>query len=193
MERTARGPPPPGSRSTGCPLAPTDSTTRSTRSTIFSPAPKEQSWRARPAFSNVWKQATFGRDAGSPMYKPVVDDGISVRFAEQRGDFDSPAGEWAEPRIGYLQHGNDPIVWIGPSVIWSKPDWLTDGERSPMLSDDMVWIPGVTAFQGVIDLILSQGVPEGRATSTATLRSTASKRSPATQGSPTTRETASPR
>ncbi|MFV0286958.1 MAG: alpha/beta-hydrolase family protein [Demequina sp.] len=114
-----------------------------------------------PSFSNVWKQATFGRDAGSPMYKPVVDDGISVRFAEQRGDFDSPAGEWAEPRIGYLQHGNDPIVWIGPSVIWSKPDWLTDGERSPMLSDDMVWIPGVTAFQGVIDLILSQGVPEG--------------------------------
>ncbi|WP_084078331.1 alpha/beta-hydrolase family protein [Demequina sp. NBRC 110057] len=113
-----------------------------------------------PSFSTVWKEATFGRDEGSPMYLPTYQDGESVRFAEQRGDLAEPEGEWAEPRVAYLQHGDDPIVWIGPSVIWSKPDWLDADQRSPMLSDDMVWIPGVTAFQGVIDLILSQGVPE---------------------------------
>ncbi|WP_234986632.1 alpha/beta-hydrolase family protein [Demequina sp. NBRC 110055] len=113
-----------------------------------------------PSFTALWKDLNARRDAGSPIFRPVLDEGENIRWAEQRGDLEALDGQWNEPHIAYLQHGDDPIVWIGPSVIWSHPEWLRDRQRSPMVSDDMFWIPGVTAFQGVIDLILSQGVPE---------------------------------
>ncbi|WP_062078824.1 alpha/beta-hydrolase family protein [Demequina globuliformis] len=113
-----------------------------------------------PSFTALWRDLQNARVDGSPYALPVLDDGRSVRWTDDTGVLAQQGGVWNEPRVAYLQHGNDPIVWIGPSVVWSKPEWLEDGERSEQLSDDMVWIPGVTAFQGVIDLILSQNVPE---------------------------------
>ncbi|WP_062464708.1 alpha/beta-hydrolase family protein [Demequina soli] len=113
-----------------------------------------------PSFTPVWQEAQNSRDAGSPYSLPVLDEGAHVRWSDAWGGLDTPSGPWEDTRVAYLQHGNDPIVWIGPSVIWSKPQWLQDGQRSDQVSPDMVWIPVVTAFQGVIDLILSTAVPE---------------------------------
>lgn len=113
-----------------------------------------------PSFTPIWAATQDARDAGSPYALPTLDGGSHVRWADAWGGLEELPGEWEETRVAYLQHGNDPIVWIGPSVIWSKPEWLIDGQRSDAVSDDMVWIPVVTAFQGVIDLILSTAVPE---------------------------------
>ncbi|WP_062292396.1 alpha/beta-hydrolase family protein [Demequina phytophila] len=113
-----------------------------------------------PSFTPVWSAAQDARDAGSPYPLPVLDDGLEVRWADAWGGLETLTGPWEPTRVAYLQHGNDPIVWIGPRVIWSKPAWLQDGQRSAQVSEDMVWIPVVTAFQGVIDLILSTAVPE---------------------------------
>ncbi|WNM25879.1 alpha/beta-hydrolase family protein [Demequina capsici] len=113
-----------------------------------------------PSFTPIWSAAQASRDAGSPYSLPVLDGGTHVRWADQWGGLQTLAGTWDDTRVAYLQHGNDPIVWIGPSVIWSEPEWLKTGQRSTAVSKDMVWIPAVTAFQGVIDLVLSTAVPE---------------------------------
>ncbi|WP_169746824.1 alpha/beta-hydrolase family protein [Demequina gelatinilytica] len=113
-----------------------------------------------PSFTRVWSDLQDARDAGSPYALPVLDEGLHVRWADAWGGLESPDSPWEETRVAYLQHGTDPVVWIGPSVIWSEPAWLRSGQRSESVSEDMVWIPVVTAFQGVIDLILSTAVPE---------------------------------
>ncbi|WP_062529417.1 alpha/beta-hydrolase family protein [Demequina rhizosphaerae] len=113
-----------------------------------------------PSFTPIWNELEDGRDAGSPYALPVLDDGAHVRWSDEWGGLETLPGAWEDTRVAYLQHGNDPIVWIGPSVIWSEPEWMLPEQRSAQVSDDMVWIPVVTAFQGVIDLILSTAVPE---------------------------------
>ncbi len=113
-----------------------------------------------PSFTPIWSAQQDARDAGSPYSLPVLDDGAHVRWTDAWGGLDAPASPWEAPRVAYLQHGNDPVVWIGPRVIWAEPEWLKTGQRSASVSEDMVWIPVVTAFQGVIDLILSTAVPE---------------------------------
>ncbi|WP_159451378.1 alpha/beta-hydrolase family protein [Demequina sp. NBRC 110054] len=113
-----------------------------------------------PSFTPIWSATQASRDEGSSVTLPVLDDGIHVRWADSWGGLAELPGEWDDTRVAYLQHGTDPIVWIGPSVIWSSPEWLEGDQRSESVSEDMVWIPAVTAFQGVIDLILSTAVPE---------------------------------
>lgn len=113
-----------------------------------------------PSFTSLWSTLQDRRDEGSPYALPVLDQGEHVRWTDRWGGLEEPSSQWDGTKVAYLQHGNDPIVWIGPSVIWSEPAWLQPGQRSDQVSDDMFWIPGVTAFQGIIDLILSQGVPE---------------------------------
>ena len=102
-------------------------------------------------------QAT--RDAGSPPWQPVLDEGERVRWASQSGDFDNLPGDWSEPRVAILQHATDPITWLGPELIWQRPEWLTEGGRAPDVSPHMRWIPVVTAVQVFLDMMVSVDVP----------------------------------
>ncbi|WP_052405491.1 alpha/beta-hydrolase family protein [Demequina mangrovi] len=113
-----------------------------------------------PSFTPIWATLQDERDEGSPYPLPVFDQGLHVRWADEWGGLEALTTTWQDTRVAYLQHGNDPIVFIGPSVIWSEPEWLKPDQRSESVSKDMVWIPAVTAFQGVVDLILSTAVPE---------------------------------
>ncbi|WP_350348449.1 alpha/beta-hydrolase family protein [Agromyces sp. G08B096] len=112
-----------------------------------------------PNHSAMWRELTARRDVGSPAWKPVVDDGREVRWLSEHGDFDAIEGRWDEPRVAYLQHGTDPVTWLGPELIWASPEWLEPGQRAPDVSDSMVWIPLVTAVQLVIDKFASDHVP----------------------------------
>ena len=55
-------------------------------------------------------------------------------------------------------HAADPITWLGPELIWQRPEWLT-GERAPDVSPHMRWIPVVTAVQVGLDMLVSVDVP----------------------------------
>ena len=44
-------------------------------------------------------------------------------------------------------------------MLWSRPDWLTDGNRAPDVSPSMRWIPVVTAVQVTLDMAMSTAVP----------------------------------
>jgi uncharacterized membrane protein len=117
-------------------------------------------WAGPPNFNALWRDIVADREEGSPEWLPVVDDGRTVRFADEAPDLDRPPGPWEEPRLVYLQNASDPIVWWSPQLVLGRPDWL-EGERGPDVSEDMTWLPLVTFWQVTADLAFSTGVPDG--------------------------------
>lgn len=107
----------------------------------------------------LWRELQQTRDAGSPPWQPIRDDGAEVRWASGQGDLERLPGTWQTPRVAILQHATDPITWLGPELIWQRPEWLTDGHRAPDVSPHMCWIPVVTAVQVALDMAASTAVP----------------------------------
>ena len=105
-----------------------------------------------------WQWFTAHRDVGSPAHLPVYDGGLDVRFSREGSDWPGES-EWREPRIGYLQHDNDPVTWLDTSLAFNKPDWLKSGQRGPYIPDQMIWIPGVTLLQVGIDQLYAMEMP----------------------------------
>ncbi|MFD8596815.1 alpha/beta hydrolase [Kitasatospora sp. NPDC059646] len=103
---------------------------------------------------------TEQRAPGSPVWRPLYQDGRTVRFAQRTSDFAVPDAPWPEPRAVYLQNGSDPVVWWQPALIWSRPAWL-NGQRAYDVSPTMRWYPLVTFWQVTCDLAASEAVPEG--------------------------------
>ncbi|WP_223694914.1 alpha/beta hydrolase [Leifsonia poae] len=112
-----------------------------------------------PNGTPLWNELQDARTPGSPAWQPVLDDGAEVRWLSSRGDFDRLPGPWTAPRVAYLQHASDPVTWLGPSLLWSEPDWLKPGKRGPDISSDMRWIPLVTGAQVLVDMLLGESVP----------------------------------
>ncbi len=71
-----------------------------------------------------------------------------------------PPSTWLKPRIVYLQHASDPIVWWSPDLLFERPDWLAE-PRGPDVSKSMRWWPIVTFWQVSADLAHAQKVPSG--------------------------------
>lgn len=111
-----------------------------------------------PNGSALWRELTAARDAGTPVWLPSLDSGAAVRWASSPADLEVPAGPWEAPRVAYLQHATDPITWLNPELIWSSPEWLGDSRASDV-SPAMRWIPGVTALQVLVDMLMGESVP----------------------------------
>lgn len=116
-------------------------------------------WVGPPNSNRLWSQFVDRRDPGSPEVAPVYADGLVVRFADDASDL-GPAATWRAPRIAYLQHPSDPIVWWSADLILSQPDWLSE-PRGPDVSTQMRWAPFVTFWQVTADLTNAQGVSDG--------------------------------
>ncbi|RJO78874.1 hypothetical protein D5S18_04145 [Nocardia panacis] len=117
-------------------------------------------WVGPPNSNRLWQQFVQRRDPGSPEVRPVYADGLVVRFASDSGDLARPSAEWRAPRIAYLQHASDPIVWWSTDLILSQPDWLSE-PRGSDVSTQMRWWPFVTFWQVAADLTNAQGVTDG--------------------------------
>jgi uncharacterized membrane protein len=113
-----------------------------------------------PNDTALWRAVESGRDAGSPEWQPVVGRGQSVRFAASPKDYASPPGPWNEPRLLYLQHASDPVVWWYWSILWSRPDWLAE-PRGPDVNTASIWFPFVSWAQVTVDQFHGTGVPNG--------------------------------
>lgn len=112
-----------------------------------------------PNGSQLWRTLQAGRDAGSPVVLPVLDDGCEVRWMSRVGDELLLSGPWEEPRVLYLQHATDPITWLTPELLWRSPEWLEADQRSPDISPAMRSIPGVTGLHLLVDMLVSEAVP----------------------------------
>jgi uncharacterized membrane protein len=113
-----------------------------------------------PNFSQPWGQIAANRDAGSPEWQPIYQNGTAIRYAAHPGDFASPSGPWNFPRVAYLQHANDPVVWWSPQLLVEQPDWLREppgAGRTPT----MRWYPVLTFLQVTVDQFVGVDVPNG--------------------------------
>lgn len=115
-----------------------------------------------PTFSNqLWADTTGNRDAGSPEWLPIYQNGDQVRFIAEGADLARPDAPWStDGRIVYLQHPSDPISWWSPSLALNKPDWLSE-ERGRDVLPSTRWIPIVTFLQVAADMAVAANVPDG--------------------------------
>ncbi len=114
-----------------------------------------------PTFKNtIWTTLTRDRDAGSPEWLPIYDNGENVRFVAKAENLDRPEAQWGHPRAVYLQHASDPISWWTPDLLFAKPDWLRE-PRGYDVSRRMEWIPIVTFLQVSADMAVAVDVPDG--------------------------------
>ncbi|AWK74323.1 hypothetical protein CBI38_24965 [Rhodococcus oxybenzonivorans] len=114
-----------------------------------------------PNANEIWTDVTTNRDPGSPEWLPVYEQGETVRFgARAAEDLPRPDAPWGRPRMVYLQHPSDPIVWWSPELLLREPDWLKE-ERGYDVLDSTQWFPFVTFFQVAADMAVSTGVPDG--------------------------------
>lgn len=112
-----------------------------------------------PHFSEPWGQFTANRDAGSPEWQPTYQKGNVVRFVANQEDI-SALSAWNAPRVLYVQHASDSIVWWDFNLLWHKPAWLKE-HRGPDVSKDMQWYPFVTFAQVSVDQFFGTKVPQG--------------------------------
>ena len=112
-----------------------------------------------PNNSPMWSELTEHRDPGSPVWRPVYDNGRNVRFAQYpQRDLQLPKGaKWEHPRVVYLQNASDPIVWWSPGLAVRQPEWLQK-PTGPDVTGDVGWFPFVTFWQTAIDMAMSYGV-----------------------------------
>jgi uncharacterized membrane protein len=111
-----------------------------------------------PNSTEIWRELTNARARGSPEWLPVYGHGRTVRFAASPGDLRQPGGALRHPKIVYLQHASDPVVWWSPGLLLHKPDWLAE-PRGPDVTSQMQWYPFVTFWQITADLIVSSTTP----------------------------------
>lgn len=116
-------------------------------------------WAGPPNDSALWRGLVDRRDGGSTATAPIYADGLLVRFAGDRAQIDEPGTAWEGPRVLYLQHPSDPVVWWSPELVWRRPDWLP--ERASGDGPTMRWYPLVTFLQVSADLVVSKAVPDG--------------------------------
>jgi uncharacterized membrane protein len=114
-----------------------------------------------PNFNALHTEFREGRDPGSSEVEPVYRGGRTVRFSNEVSNGAPPAdAPWTGSRVLILQHPSDPITWWSPSLLFSRPDWLTERPGRDVL-DEMTWIPLVTFWQVTLDMPFSQDVPAG--------------------------------
>ena len=117
-------------------------------------------WAGPPNASPLWHALTVRRDPGTPEVEPRYDGGRTVRFSEGADVAGVAAAPWPRPRVLFLQHASDPIVWWSPDLLFDRPGWLIEppgSDRTPL----MRWYPIITFWQVGFDMTNAAGVPAG--------------------------------
>ncbi len=123
-------------------------------------------WTGTPSFTDNWEALTAQRAFGSTMVNPTVGNGTHFRFASEAKElthdqFGHSYGSWNSPRVVYLQHDSDPVVWWSTDLIFNTPAWLDETRDPGTPMDFMSWMPFVTFWQVTGDMAMSNTVPGG--------------------------------
>ena len=113
-----------------------------------------------PNSTRLWRALTSQRVTGSPERLPIYGDGQTVRFAASAADLRVADGGLRTPRVVFLQHASDPIVWWSPKLIWREPDWLHE-PRGLDVVPQVHWFPFLTFWQVTCDMIVGVKPPPG--------------------------------
>ncbi|MFQ6170868.1 alpha/beta hydrolase [Oryzobacter sp. R7] len=114
-----------------------------------------------PFVNELHDRLTLERDEGSPAALPVYEQGRTVRFLDEHGGAERTPGPWGPTRVAYLQHASDPVTFFSSDLAFERPEWLSDSERGPDVSERMGWFPVVTMWQVLLDMPGADSVPDG--------------------------------
>lgn len=121
-------------------------------------------WAGTPRFTPLWSDITASRDAGSPEIHPVLDGGAVVRWGSANGgdQLFEELGPTGTPRVAYLQHPSDGVVWWWWDTAWHKDDWFSEPHGQDVIPG-VQWWPGITGLQLLGDMFVagSNDVPLG--------------------------------
>jgi uncharacterized membrane protein len=122
-------------------------------------------WVGTPSFTPLWWSLTERRHRGSPQVAPVVDDGRNIRFVTSPRElthdlYGRRLGMWEHPRVVYMQHASDPIVWWSPRVALFRPTWLEE-RAGRDVTDRFRWVPLVSFFALGLDMVTSNDPAAG--------------------------------
>lgn len=122
-------------------------------------------WVGTPSFTPMWRELTAARHRGSPEIAPVYDDARHVRFVTGPADLERDVygrrlGPWGRPRVVFLQHPSDPIVWWSPRLAHREPDWIGE-DAGADVNPDLRWWPVVTFWQLSLDMVVAGTTPAG--------------------------------
>lgn len=127
--------------------------------TIFEDPIQGAVWSGPPFPSRRWSAITANRNPGTPYILPTFRDSSIVRFTAQKNSL-TTGQRWSPIRCVYVQYASDPMCFFAPSLLFKRPDWLTE-PRGPDVSPLLTWIPIVTALQVAFDMSLATTVPSG--------------------------------
>lgn len=113
-----------------------------------------------PNDTALWRSVTKNRDPSSPEILPIYKNGVSARFAATNEQITNNQNSWLYPRILYMQHASDPVVWFSFDLLFNEPDWLKE-PRGPDVFAQTRWFPFVTFFQVTVDQFFGTTVPNG--------------------------------
>lgn len=114
-----------------------------------------------PRFNPLYRDFVEHRDPGSREVEPVYKQGRIIRFVNSVHDGVPPEdAQWGDKRVLYVQHASDPITWWTPSLMFERPDWLTE-ERGRDVPESSRWFPMVTFWQVSADMALGFSSPAG--------------------------------
>lgn len=113
-------------------------------------------WAGTPNASPLWQKLENSRHKGSPEIAPVVNSGRNIRFVTKPAElttdiYGRDLAAWQYPRVAFVQHPTDPVVWWNFSTIRERPDWLRE-PAPPERNPDMQWTRFVTFVQLSADL-----------------------------------------
>jgi uncharacterized membrane protein len=113
-----------------------------------------------PRDSPLRNRLVAGRSRTTTEVKPVLPGHPAIRFATGPADLSSAPNSPSHPRVVFLQHATDPVVWWTPRLILRRPTWLRE-QRGDAVLPAVRWWPIVTFWQLSADLLKAQDVPAG--------------------------------
>lgn len=105
----------------------------------------------------IHSQLVRERAPRSPAWLPVFDDGRTVRFLNRDPDRPPLDAAWSAPRIVYLQHPSDPVVFWSFETLWRPQEWMRR-PRGFDVPDALRWFPIVSGVQAVGDMVNQLGL-----------------------------------
>ena len=117
-------------------------------------------WMGPPNSSTIWNSLVTRRDPGTSEVEPTYADGLLVRFTENPAEFRSGVRDWISPKVLYVQHATDPVVWWSSDLLFERPDWLHE-EPGEGRHPDMMYLPIGTFWQVTADLGNAVGGGQG--------------------------------
>jgi uncharacterized membrane protein len=123
-------------------------------------------WTGTPSFTDNHEILTSQRAFGSTVVNPTIQNGLHFRFASNAkeltaDEYGHQLGVWNAPRVVYLQHDSDPVVWWSTDLILNTPEWLNETREPGTPMSYMSWMPFVTFWQVTADMAMSNTVPGG--------------------------------